>query len=46
MEATTCVVLCLLIVAWATVKVSGLYFRHKSCRNIFGEMKKIEEETD
>ena len=26
MEATTCIVLCMLIVAWATVKVSELYF--------------------
>lgn len=29
MEATTCIVLCTLILAWAAVKVSELYFNRK-----------------
>ena len=27
METTTCLVLCVLIIAWASVKISELYFR-------------------
>lgn len=29
MEATTCIVLCTLILAWAAVKISELYFGRK-----------------
>ena len=29
METTTCIVLCLLIVSWAAVRISDLYFRSK-----------------